>query len=163
MSQGLGTDVSGRVGSRAVGGGWDALDAEAYRALFFRCGEGVIFTDPGTGEIVAANPAACELLGYREDELCRVGRDGICDAHDRARWKAALAERGERGTVEAELSFRRADGSSFVAEVTWTLFTDAHGEARACAMLRDVTAQLCRRGRSAAQRGGAAPPDRHLQ
>jgi diguanylate cyclase (GGDEF)-like protein/PAS domain S-box-containing protein len=101
----------------------------------------VIFTEPGTGEIVAANPAACALLGASEEELCRVGRDGLRDPDDDARWDAALAERAREGYVEAELSFRRVDGSTFVAQVSWSVFTDAGGAVRASLMLRDVTAQ----------------------
>jgi diguanylate cyclase (GGDEF)-like protein/PAS domain S-box-containing protein len=101
----------------------------------------VIFTDPQTGEILAANPAACELVGASEEELCRLGRDGIRDPDDDARWDAALAEQARRGSVEAELSFRRVDGSTFVAEVDGSVFTDGAGAVRACAMLRDVTAE----------------------
>lgn len=101
----------------------------------------MIFTDPQTGEILAANPAACALVGASEEELCRLGRDGIRDPDDDARWDAALAERARRGSVQAELSFRRVDGTTFVAEVDWSVFTDAAGALRACAMLRDVTAQ----------------------
>jgi diguanylate cyclase len=121
--------------------GWETLDAEASRALLFRCRDGVIFTDPQTGEILAANPAACEMVAVSEEQLCRLGRDGIRDPDDNARWEAALAERARRGSVEVELSFRRVDGTTFVAEVSWSVFTDANGAVRACEMLRDVTAQ----------------------
>jgi hypothetical protein len=133
-----------------VQSGWQGLDAEAYRTLFFRYGDGVIFTDPATGDILAANPAACDLLGYREEELCRVGRDGIRDPADSARWDAALAERDQSGSVNRELSFLRADGSSFVAEVTWTMFRDGAGRSRACATFRDVTVR--RAGEAALRR-----------
>jgi len=68
-------------------GGWEALDGEAYRALFFHSLDGVFFTDPTSGVILAANPAACALLGMTEAEICAVARDGIVDPDDRARWE----------------------------------------------------------------------------
>ena len=122
-------------------GGWESLGAEACKALSFHCPDGVIFTDPKSGQILAANPAACRLLGCSEDELRVIGREGVRDPGDRDRWEAALAERARTGCVEAELSFRRSDGSTFLAEVTSVVFTDAAGEVRNCLLLRDVTAR----------------------
>jgi hypothetical protein len=49
-------------GSRACKAVGAALSGEACKAIFAHCGEGLIFTDPETGRILAANPAACRLL-----------------------------------------------------------------------------------------------------
>ncbi|MEW6472177.1 MAG: diguanylate cyclase [Actinomycetota bacterium] len=121
--------------------GWEALDAEACKALSFHSPQAVLFTDPRTGRILAANPAACRLLGYDEGDLRRIGRDGIVDPDDRDRWEAALAERARTGLFEADLSFRCRDGSTLEAEVTSVLFTDAAGQERNCLIVRDVTAR----------------------
>jgi diguanylate cyclase (GGDEF)-like protein/PAS domain S-box-containing protein len=122
-------------------GGWESLGAEACKALSFHCPEGVVFTDPESGQILAANPAACRLLGWTEDELRGLGRESIRDLDDRDRWEAALAERARTGYVDAELSFRCSDGSKFLAEVTSIVFPDAAGAVRNCLLLRDVTAR----------------------
>src|SRR5438105_248180 len=107
--------------------------------MFCHSGEGVIFTEPKTGEVLAANPAACRLLGHSEEDMRRLGREGFIDPEDRARWEKALAERARRGYVDGELSFRRGDGSTFAADVTSAVFTDATGNVRNCLILRDVT------------------------
>ena len=124
-----------------MGGGWEALSGEACKAIFFYCAEGVLFTDPGSGRILAANPAACRLLGRREDELGRLGQEGIIDPVDRTRWAAALADRTRTGYVEAELLCQRGDRSTFLAAVASTVLTGADGELRSWLILRDVTAE----------------------
>ena len=40
-------------------GGWEGPNVSAYRALFASCPDGVLFTEPATGRILAANLAAC--------------------------------------------------------------------------------------------------------
>ena len=119
----------------------ERIDPEAYRALFEHSADGVLFTRPDSGEILAVNRAACQLLGHDQDTLRRLGRDGILALDDRPRWDAALTQRAESGFFRGELSFIRADGTAFVAEVTSTVCTDTTSEARAWLILRDVTAQ----------------------
>lgn len=122
-------------------GGWEALTGEACKAVFSRSGEGLVFTEPHGGRVLGANPAACRLLGPSEDELRELGREGIVDPGDRGRWEAALARRDSVGYVEAELSVRRRDGSTFLAAARSAVFSDADGELRCCWLLQDVTAQ----------------------
>ena len=124
-------------------GGWESLDAEAYRALFFHSLDGVLFTDPVSGKILAANPAACIMLGYPEDDICRLGRDGIMDPVDVSRWRERVAERARTGSFRGELSFQRGDGSTFPAEVTAQMFADRNGATRSCLFVRDITEQRC--------------------
>ena len=121
--------------------GWEALSAAACKAIFSHCGEGLIFTDPTSGQILAANPAACRLLRRSEEELRGLGREGIIEPIDRERWEAALAERARTGYVEAELLFRRGDASTLLAAVTSAVFTDSDAEVRSYLILRDVTTE----------------------
>jgi diguanylate cyclase (GGDEF)-like protein/PAS domain S-box-containing protein len=122
-----------------VNGGWESLDAEAYQALFFHSVDGVMFTDPTGGLILAANPAGCALLGMTEAEICTLGRAGVIDPADGDRWAERIAERARTGSFRGELSFRRADGSTFPAEVTSQMFTDRAGATRSCIIVRDIT------------------------
>jgi diguanylate cyclase (GGDEF)-like protein/PAS domain S-box-containing protein len=112
---------------------------EAYQPLFVHCIDGVLFTDPETGQILAANLKACQLLGQSEESLHRLGRDGILAPEDRSRWEAARVERDQTGSFRRELSFLRGNGTTFRAEVTSTVYADAAGQARAWLMLRDVS------------------------
>jgi diguanylate cyclase (GGDEF)-like protein/PAS domain S-box-containing protein len=121
--------------------GWDGLDAEAHRALFFHSLDGVVFTDPDSGQILAANPASCELLARTEGELRHLAWDGVVDPQDSSRWDAAWFERVRAGVFRGELSFLRGDGTTLIAEVTSGVFADSFGALRNCFILRDVSEQ----------------------
>lgn len=117
------------------------IDPDAYRALFDYCADGVLFTCPDSGRVLAANPAACRLLGHSEDALRRLGWDAIVAPDDWPRWEAAQAERARAGSFRGELSFVRRDGATVLAEATSTVCTDSGGRVRAWLILRDMSEQ----------------------
>lgn len=130
----------------AFNGMLDAIGAERarleeserrYRLLFEHNLDGVLLTEPN-GRILAANRAACALLGRSEQELKGLGRDGVVDAAD-PRLAALLKERAEKGEARGELRLRRADGSFFDAEVASRAFADVGGILKTCIVVRDVT------------------------
>src|SRR5512133_2006657 len=64
---------------------------ESFRAVFVDSLDGILFTDPD-GAILAANRAACDILGRSEQEICAPGLAQVVDTSD-PRLPAALAER----------------------------------------------------------------------
>lgn len=116
------------------------LGPEAYRALYDNSPDGVLFTIPD-GTVIAANPAACRLLGRSEEEICRLGRDGLTD-HGDPRWSEMLTERSRSGTVRGVGRMLRGDGSAIDVEVSVQLFRDSEGAERTCTILRDVTERV---------------------
>nr|MBK7067644.1 PAS domain S-box protein [Deltaproteobacteria bacterium] len=80
----------------------------------------------GVGEILAANPAACQMLGRAEEEICAEGRGGLVDPSD-PRVADYLAERARSGRARGELGLRRKDGSTFPAEVSSAVFAGSAG------------------------------------
>jgi diguanylate cyclase (GGDEF)-like protein/PAS domain S-box-containing protein len=116
------------------------LGLEDYEAIFRFSLEAVMLTVPD-GRILAANPAACRMLRLDEDEIIRLGRQGIADPND-DRWDAAIASRAREGHDRSELSFRRGDGTTFIADLTSNVFTNADGEQRTCVVFQDVTDQV---------------------
>ena len=105
------------------------------RALFGHSPLAVLLTEPG-GAIVAANRAACEMLGYREDEVLALGCDGILDAGD-PRLEALLEERALTGRIQAaELTAIRKGGERFPVEVDSVLLPG--DPVRAFLTLRDI-------------------------
>ena len=52
-----------------------------FRALFENSPDAFLLTTPD-GSILAANPAACAMTGWTEEELCEMGRSDIMDAND---------------------------------------------------------------------------------
>ncbi|HXZ83804.1 MAG TPA: sensor domain-containing diguanylate cyclase [Acidimicrobiales bacterium] len=117
-----------------------ALGLEDYEAMYQFSMDAVMLTVPD-GRILAANPAACEMLLLSEDELIRRGRQGVADPSDQ-RWAASIAERQRLGQVRSELSFRRGDGTTLTAEVASNVFINADGEQRSCVVFRDITERI---------------------
>ena len=113
------------------------LSTEAYEAIYRYSVDGVLFTIPD-GRVLAANPAACEILGLSEAEICARGREGLAVMEDEG-WAAALEERERTGGARADLRMRRGDGTEFVADVSSAIFLDSGGERRACVIFADIT------------------------
>src|SRR5690606_41885211 len=109
-----------------------------YEAIFRHNVDGVLFTVPD-GRVLAANPAACTILGRSEAEICRVGRAGLLVDDEATR--AGLAKRAVQGHVRADIRLRRGNGDVFTADMSSTIFRTADGELRAAVIFRDVTEQ----------------------
>ncbi|MDE2147280.1 MAG: CHASE domain-containing protein, partial [Burkholderiales bacterium] len=109
-----------------------------YRMLFAHSLDGVMRTLPG-GAILAANPAACAMLGRSEAALRMLARDELVDTSD-PRVAAMDAQRLATGGAQGPIRMRRADGSLFEAEVATSTYVDADsGEVVASVIVRDVT------------------------
>src|SRR5437764_6776185 len=103
------SDPTAPARSKAVPPTADVLGPEAYRALYENSPDGVLFTVPD-GRVLAANNAACQLLGRTETEICSLGRQGMADQTDE-RWGPMLAERERAGFVRGVARRSRGDGS----------------------------------------------------
>lgn len=116
------------------------LAVDRYQKLFDYTLDGVLQTRPG-GEVLAANAAACAMLGLDPQEIARRGRAGILDLDDPR--LAALLERRQRdGQARGELRMRRGDGSLFEVELTSTLYRSQGGEMLSSIVFRDITERL---------------------
>jgi len=107
-----------------------------FRALFENSLDGLLLAAPD-GRVVAANPAACRLLGRSESEICRLERAGLVDAND-PRVGAFLDERARTGSARGELNLVRGDGSLIEVEVSSTVYATPAG-ARTAMIIHDVT------------------------
>jgi len=114
-----------------------------HAAIFRHSIDGVIVSD-AFGRVVAANPAACEILQRTEAELCAVGRNGLVPLTDQ-RVIDALETRERTGRVRCEVPMIRGDGSTFYADVASTLFAGDDGELHAIVIFRDVSSQVALR------------------
>lgn len=124
----------GEDGRNAGVTGDDSEEREAhYRSLFELSLDAVFLTAPD-GVIRAANPAACTMFQMTEQEICRVGRQGLADPYD-SRLAFGLQERARAGKVRCELRFARKDGSRFTAEVSSVILA---GGKQSFVILRDL-------------------------
>ncbi len=110
---------------------------DRYQKLFAHALDGVLQTRPG-GAVLAANPAACAMLGLSEQQVCQRGRDGLLDLDD-PRLPALLAARARDGHARGELRMRRGDGTLFEVELTSVLYEDQDGTPLASIVFRDIT------------------------
>ena len=108
-----------------------------YRLIFEHSMEAVFVTTPH-GVIFAANPAACKLFGRSEEEICKLGRNGLVDASS-PQLNDFIAESTRAGRARAELIYIRGDGSRFHGEVSSEQFIDDQQEIRTIVTVRDLT------------------------
>ena len=107
-----------------------------WRLLFEHALDGVLLTAPD-GSVLAANPAACAMLGRTERDVCEAGRAGLVVVDDAA--LRFLDQREREGHARGILTLRRKDGSTFLADLSSAIFTTSGGALRTSMMFRDVT------------------------
>ncbi|MCU0459489.1 MAG: PAS domain S-box protein, partial [Bacteroidales bacterium] len=111
-----------------------------YHSVFDHSFDGILLTAPD-GRIFAANPAACRMFGRSEEEICRLGRNGIMNLND-PRLAPALEQREITGEFAGELTGVRSDGTIFPVELTTSVFTDSSGEKRTSMIIRDISFRM---------------------
>jgi PAS domain S-box-containing protein len=110
-----------------------------YRMLFDKSMDGIILTDPrGVGMVLSANPAACKMLGWTEEELILKGLDVIFDVKNPA-ISTLLDEHIPSGSAKSQINYRRKDGTTLNGEISSTFFIDRNGNPRAVSIIRDIT------------------------
>ena len=107
-----------------------------FHSLFDSSADGILLTIPD-GRILAANQAACRMLGRTEAEICEVGRAGIVDMQD-PNAAALIAERTRTGSAQGEMTLIRRDGSRIPVEVSSAIFATGEG-LRTSMVIRDIT------------------------
>jgi diguanylate cyclase (GGDEF)-like protein/PAS domain S-box-containing protein len=120
--------------------GESRLAVDRYQKLFDNTLDGVMQTQPG-GKVLAANAAACAMLGMSEDEIRARGREGVLDLED-PRLAVLLEQRRRDGQARGELRMRRGDGTLFEVEITSALYRDHDGQLLGSIVFRDITERL---------------------
>lgn len=80
-----------------------------YYNLFYNSFDPILLTHPDGG-IFSANPAACKLFGRNEEEIIKIGRNGLIDPEDK-RLSHLVKRRNEEGFAIGELTFVKKDGT----------------------------------------------------
>jgi PAS domain S-box-containing protein len=112
---------------------------EVYRNLVENSLDAMLLTDPaGAGRVLAANPEACRMLGWSEEELVGSPRSVVFNMDD-PRTSRMMEERQKAGRFRGTTTFRRKDGATFPADVSTILFEDSAGQTRAVLNIHDVS------------------------
>jgi PAS domain S-box-containing protein len=110
---------------------------ELYRSLYESSMDAILLT--GTdGSIFSANPAACKMFGWSEEEICRLGRNDLVDISD-PRLEAGLRLRKRKGSVFGELTMIRKNGEKFPVEISSNIFKDPAGKQRTSMIIREIS------------------------
>jgi len=110
---------------------------EKYRAFFDNSLDAAFFSSI-EGNIISANPAAYAMLGYKNNELERLGRNDIIDLSD-PRFQQMFDIRGKNGKIRDELTFIRKNGERFPAEISSAVFLDAGNLRKTSMLIRDIS------------------------
>lgn len=110
-----------------------------FQAAFRFSQEGQLLLTKG-GQILAANPAACRLLGYSMSELLDKKRPDIINESDAA-VKTLLLERNKNGSASGEIDMLSQQGERIPVEASTILF-EIENEFFAAVTLRDLRPRL---------------------
>ncbi|MDY9920467.1 MAG: sensor domain-containing diguanylate cyclase [Synergistota bacterium] len=114
------------------------LICKEYCKTFFESSFDAIFLTKLNGDILRANPAACTMFGRTEEELCKLGRNGIIDMEDpRLQW--GLREREKNGKIRIELNFLRRDGTKFPVDLSSTVIKTKDEDTLSLIIIRDIS------------------------
>ena len=96
---------------------------ERFEAIFKHSIDAIMLTSPD-GHIIAANPAACRMFGRTQDEIIRIGREGIVDITD-PNFKIFLAP---FPYIIYFLWYLRQDGANEMKAFMYTFWKDLYNE-----------------------------------
>jgi PAS domain S-box-containing protein len=115
--------------------------ADRYRALIEAADDAILVADFASAMISEANPAACELLGYRPSEFESIRAQSLFAAEDtEALDLFEELERCER-VSHPNVRARRKDGTTFWAELRAKVF-ESRGTKFVLFIVRDVTHRI---------------------
>ena len=114
-----------------------AASENRFRLLFEHSLDGVLQNTP-EGKVLAANPAACRMLGRSEDQLRGMSRSELMDPRDE-RVQALIREREQNGQARGEITMLRGDGSPLEVEIASSIYHDSRGQPNVCVVIHDVT------------------------
>lgn len=104
-----------------------------------QAGEAIFWSDP-SGRIIDVNHAACAMLGYSIDELCRLGVHEVVSATDPHLWSDYWAKLKQRELVRFETEIRSKDGQLIPIDLVVS-YLKFNGEEYSCSFGRDISSR----------------------
>lgn len=113
------------------------ISEKQYKLQFNNTLEGTLICE-SDGLILAANPAACKLLGYQEHELVGSNRDLIFE-QDHPINNEAFRKRDETGKFTGEVLFSHQKGHHLPVEINSVTYDGEDGLRKSITSLRDIS------------------------
>lgn len=112
---------------------------QQYKLQFNNTLEGTIIGRPN-GQILEANPAACHILGYTNEELTKLHRNEVFDPNT-ALNAAAIKNRRKNNEVRSEAEFTHKDGHKIPVEISSVIFKGEDGTEKTIINIKDISAR----------------------
>ncbi|MBD2344716.1 PAS domain-containing sensor histidine kinase [Anabaena subtropica] len=112
-----------------------------YRGIFETVNDGISVVDLETSNIVAVNPAICQMHGYSQTEFLNLKLTDYVHPHDHHRLEDFIKIIKAGGEFHAQATDIRKDGTSFDIEVTGKRF-DYNGKPHAISVVRDISERI---------------------
>jgi PAS domain S-box-containing protein len=112
---------------------------EIYGQHFEHSLAGIILATPA-GRIIDVNPAACNILGYKREELIEGGRRLIVDENSELNRKIYKI-REEKSIYEGEKEYIHKNRDRLSVEISSVLYRNENGELRILNTFRDKTGE----------------------
>lgn len=108
-----------------------------YQIQFEQSLDGILITDT-KGNVMDANPAASDILGWSKKELLHLTREEIMDTND-PNYIKALRDRKKSGIYKLETTLQHKNGHRVHAEVSSRAYRTKDGSLRAILSFRDIS------------------------
>ncbi|WP_138431490.1 PAS domain S-box protein [Fodinibius saliphilus] len=108
-----------------------------YHIQFEQSLDGILITN-SKGQVIDANPAACDILGRNQDDLISCRKKDIVDVTD-PKYQQALKERKESGKYQVETTFIHKEGHNIPVEASSQAYRTPLGKVRAIVSFRDIS------------------------
>jgi len=118
------------------------VSTSIYQSLF-DTSQSAFFFAKIDGTILEANKAACEMFGYSEDELKRLGGANLLDTSDNL-FTQMLSVKQREGTIKGILTGIRKNGEYFPVAYSSVRLKNADGEEIASIVATDISDQKIR-------------------
>jgi PAS domain S-box-containing protein len=115
--------------------------SEERHRLLFEASMDAIFSTDWSGNILAANAAACQMFGMTQEQLRAQRAYGLVAPHE-ARLQGMLEVLEQTGRSRGQLTMVRADGTRFEAEISAAHFEGSDGHQYGKVLVRDITQLL---------------------
>jgi PAS domain S-box-containing protein len=113
-------------------------DLAGWARVLFDGIDDALFVHDLAGNILEANPAACQRLGYTRDEMLKLTTRDIDDPTFAAGFEERLHEQLHRGQFRCEGRHRTKDGRVIAVDIN-TSAIQFHGQPAVLAVMRDIT------------------------
>ncbi|AFM24425.1 PAS domain S-box protein [Desulfomonile tiedjei] len=111
---------------------------QQFRLVFENSIDALLLARISDEQILAVNPAACQIFNRSEQEMCSLKLSNLMDESD-SRRTSFLEEKINKRKAVGELNCRRADGTVFPTEISESIFCDPKGDGLSVVVIRDIT------------------------